>query len=273
MTAHASRLASVVAIPAAGPLLGWLVAGFVVMAGGLVALTARRHEPIPRASLASTRRALAYAVVYAACSSCFYRVISGALLGHDQSPWLLALGDVLAVTLGLFAWVMTLAEGHDLAAYGLRGAPSSRMGVTILMGLGAAALFAFRHADKLLRGLVHPSTDSVVFAGLFAAAGSAVPEELIFRGYLQGSLSGRMGRWAQVALPALVFTAVRALRFLPGVALPVESWLAYVAVVLPLGLWWGLMRDLAGGSIWPCLISHFLIEFVATLARSSPAAS
>jgi membrane protease YdiL (CAAX protease family) len=44
-------------------------------------------------------------------------------------------------------------------------------------------------------------------------------------------------------------------------------------VVLPLGLWWGLMRELSGGSLWPSLISHFFMEFGITLAHSSPAPS
>jgi hypothetical protein len=44
-------------------------------------------------------------------------------------------------------------------------------------------------------------------------------------------------------------------------------------MALPLGLWWGLMRDLAGGSIWPSLASHFLLEFGSTLASASPEAA
>jgi hypothetical protein len=42
-------------------------------------------------------------------------------------------------------------------------------------------------------------------------------------------------------------------------------------VALPLGLWWGLMRELAGGAIWTCLISHILLELGPTLAGTSPA--
>ena len=107
---------------------------------------------------------------------------------------------------------------------------------------------------------------------LFAALGSAIPEEVVFRGYLMTSLNGRAGQWARVALPALAFTAVRAVRFLPGSTLGVAGWLGYIfGVALPLGLWWGLMRELAGGAIWPGLISHFLLELGPLLAGSSPA--
>jgi hypothetical protein len=83
------------------------------------------------------------------------------------------------------------------------------------------------------------------------------------------TLEGRATRWARVALPALAFTAIRALRFDP-VNDTAAEWLVYLAgVVFPLGLWWGLMRDLAGGSLWPGLISHFLLEFGRTLERAS----
>jgi hypothetical protein len=62
------------------------------------------------------------------------------------------------------------------------------------------------------------------------------------------------------------------LRLLPGIGFGAGDWIVYVfGFVLPLGLWWGLMRELAGGSLWPCLASHFLLEFGATLAGASPA--
>jgi hypothetical protein len=65
---------------------------------------------------------------------------------------------------------------------------------------------------------------------------------------------------------------VRALRFTPGLGLGSPAWMFYIfGVVLPLGLWWGLMRELAGGALWPCLVSHFLLEFGSTLAGTSPA--
>ena len=52
-------------------------------------------------------------------------------------------------------------------------------------------------------------------------------------------------------LPARASTAGRSARFLPGMELSGAEWVKYVlGVVLPLGMWWGLMRHLAGGS--PC---------------------
>ena len=269
-----SFLTGALAPPSGSPLLGSLVAGFILLVVGLAALTARRPHLGPLASPEGTRRAVLYALVFALCSVAFWRVVSPALLGREQSPWLLALGDVIFVTLGLFAWVMALAEGYEWRDYGIRAPQPSRFVLTLLLGVGAAALYSFRGYLAVATERVRVTPDSLVFALVFAAIGSALPEELLFRGYLQGSLEGRTRRWAQVVIPALAFTVFRSLRFLPGVEQTPSEWVLYILrVALPLGLWWGLMRDLAGGSLWPCLISHFLLEFGTALASVSPPAS
>jgi membrane protease YdiL (CAAX protease family) len=262
---------SLVPQPPGAPSLNWLVGGFVLLVVGLAALTInRRHGKLE--SPQGTTRALLYALVYGLCAACFSRVLEGALLGRESSPWLLALGDVIFVTLGVFVWVMVIAEDRPLAAVGFRGARPGRLLLALLMGFGAAAFYASGPWLALIQGRIHVTPDTLVWALLFASVGSALPEEILFRGYLMGSLNGRVARWARVALPALAFTAVRALRYLPGPDLSLSGWVLYLAgVVLPLGLWWGLMRDLAGGSLWPSLASHFLLEFVNAIAGASPA--
>jgi membrane protease YdiL (CAAX protease family) len=256
-------------LPASHPLLGFLVAGFLLLVLGLIVLTIGRRRRAPLASAAGTGRALLYALVYGLCSACFLRVVNDALDGRVQSPWLFALGDVMFITLALFVWVMLLAEDRPPSALGFRGAPAGRMVLLSIMALGAVALYAPGPWRAILAGVVPITADSLVFATLFAAAASAFPEETLFRGYLIATLEGRATRWARVALPALAFTAIRALRFDP-VNDTAAEWLVYLAgVVFPLGLWWGLMRDLAGGSLWPGLISHFLLEFGRTLERAS----
>jgi membrane protease YdiL (CAAX protease family) len=255
----------------AHPLLGYLVAGFVLLAVGIAALTARRPGGMPLRSPQATRRAVAYFLVYALCFACFARVLSPAWSGEGRSPWLLALGDVIAVTLGLFAWVMALAEGHSWRDYGFRGGRTTRFALAFAMALMVAALYGLKRWAAVAAGRVTVTPDSLVFAFVFASLGSAFPEELLFRGFLQGSLDGRAARWAKVVMPALAFTGLRALRLLPGSDVPASAWLVHVLVIsLPLGLWWGLMRDLAGGSLWPCLLSHFLLEFGNALASTSP---
>ncbi len=256
--------------PHSEPLLSFLVAGYVLLAVGLVSLTARRPN-VPLASDAGTRRALLYILVYALCATCFWRVLSPALLGRDHSPWLLALGDVVFITLGMFAWVMAIAEPHSWRDYGFHMDGPARVALTLSLGAAAAFLVTQQAYGVIGSGRVRLTFDSVVFAFLASTVGSALPEELLFRGYLQGSLQGRANRWARLMLPAVAFALFRSARFLPGVDVTFGEWLKYVlGVALPLGMWWGLMRDLAGGSLWPSLASHFVTEFGTALASASP---
>jgi membrane protease YdiL (CAAX protease family) len=259
-------------LPGSGPLLGFLVAGFVLLVIGLAALTVRRHGRPSLSSATSTRRAVAWAVVYGLCAACFARVIQPALLGRDRSPWLLALGDVICVTLSLFVWVMALAEGHRFADYGFRARSAGQLAFFTLLAIAPLGLYLAPHVTLLLNGRAHITTDALVFASVFAALGSALPEELLFRGYLMGSLGRRSQHWARILLPAMAFAAVRSVRYLPGQGLTPAAWAFYLfGMVLPLGVWWGVVRDLAGGSLWPSLIANAAVEFVTVLATTSGA--
>ncbi len=258
--------AAIAALPASPPPIGSLLAGFVLMSAGLAALTYRRSHVVLR-SAAGTRRVLAIIAIYAVCSVWFMRVIAPAALGVETSSWLEALGDVLCVTLGLFVWVIALSERYERRDYGLHGAAPARLLVATLMGLGAVVVCGFWSYRRILLGLAPVGVDRVLFALTYAVLGSAVPDELLFRGLFMTSLNGRTSRWFRVVAPALLFTVVRGLRFLPGHELTTGAWLGWVfGTVLPLGLWWGLMRDLAGGSLWPGLLSHAVLEFGTRLA-------
>ena len=263
-------LTSTTPAPPNQPSLGSLVAGFVLLVIGLAVLTVRRHRE-PLQSPAATRRAVMYAVVYGLCISFFARVIGAALLGTERSPWLLALADVLFVTRALFIWVMVLAEGHSLRDYGFRRTPAARLMLTTVMGIGAVAVYAAGPYRAILMDQVKPTADTLVFALLYSAIGSALPDEILYRGYLMSSLDGRVGRWARVAIPALIFTAIHAIRFTFGLVQGVADLPVYVfGIILPLGLLWGLMRELSGGSLWPSLISHVLLVFGSAYAGMRP---
>jgi membrane protease YdiL (CAAX protease family) len=256
--------------PPAQVLTGSLLAGFIILVAGLAGLSIRRSRP-PIQSRHATVRALLYALVYGLVTACFSRVIGSALLGEDRSPWLLALADVTYVTSGLFVWVMALVEDYEPRAYGFRAVPMARLVLTGLMGIGAAAIFSL---DSYLSVAARPqiSADTLVFALVSATLGSAIPEETLFRGYLMSSLEGRTRIWERIAIAAIAFAAVRSLRMAPALGLGSPAWMFYAfGVVLPLGLWWGLMRELAGGAIWPCLLSHFLLEFGLALSGAPPA--
>jgi membrane protease YdiL (CAAX protease family) len=252
-----------------GPEIRLLLAGFAILVAGLALLTLRRTPGTPLRSVASTRRALGYALVFGLSTACFGRLIAPALFGDARSPWLYALGDVLFVTLALFIWVMTLAEGLRLSDLGFRGTAPLRMGLALVLGLASVFVYSSTPLFRLLATPWKLDHDLLVFGSLAAVLGSAIPEEVLFRGFLMGSLDGRVRRWARVALPALAFTAVRAARVLPGADVSTDDWLFFVfGATLPLGLWWGLVRDLAGGSIWPSLVSNAALQFILVVARS-----
>ena len=153
-------------------------------------------------------------------------------------------------------------------ALSVRGDVRTRVAPRVGVPVG---LFAGRHYADLLAGRVLVTGDSLVFAIAFAAVGSALPDEMLFRGYLQGALDTRTSRWVRLAVPALAFASLRGLRHLPGQDLTVEEWLRHLlGVAIPLGLWWGFMRDLARGSLWPTFISNLLLEFGRVLAGAPP---
>lgn len=267
-------MAHLIAIPAhatpSAPGLPWLVAGFTLLVVGLALLT-RRRGPWSLDEPRATARALGFCAVYVATFTCFARPLQPALLGVEDSPWLLALGDVTCVTLALLVWVTALAERRPWREYGYHGGPSGRMVMALGFGVLVAAFYSLRHHVAVAAGLGGLTPDRAVFAATLALAGTAIPEETLFRGYLQGSLDHH-NRWLRIGLPALAFTGARALRHLPGTDLSTDRWLMYVlGVAFPLGVAWGLMRDLARGSLWPSLVSNFLLEFGRALAGASPA--
>ena len=73
-------------------------------------------------------------------TACFIRVIVPRSRTSIAPPWLFALGDVIFVTLGLFVWVMVLAEGHDLKSYGFHGGRTARLPLAVIMGVGAVVV-------------------------------------------------------------------------------------------------------------------------------------
>jgi hypothetical protein len=174
-------LISVFRPPTSDP-LHFLVLGYLVLAVGLVWLTHRRPQ-MPMASDVGSRRALLYILVYAVCVTCFWRVLSPALLGREHSSWLLALGDVVFITLGMFAWVMKLAEPTHWREYGFHmdGAPRA----ALTLSLGRPQHFdhpAILRGNWLGEGASHRRQHGVrvpgVHGGIGAARGVAVPRLL-----------------------------------------------------------------------------------------------
>jgi len=146
-------------------LLGW----FVLLVAGLAFITRRPAPGAIASGGAHVARAFGFAAVYAGAWLCFARVLVPALLGNEHSPWLLALGDVIFVTTGLFAWLVKLAERRSWSEFGFRGSAAGRLVPTLLFGAGAAALFAASSYLKVASGRVAITTDTFVYSLLYAS--------------------------------------------------------------------------------------------------------
>jgi len=234
------------------PMLGSLVGGFALLVVGLAALTMSpsrgRQDPAR-----GTRRALSYAGVYGTLHG---RVLPGppaALLGNERSPWMLALGDVIFVTLrsspGSWCWPKASAD-----LYGLRRVQPGRLVLTMLMGLGAAAVYSLIPYARLLTGrTTRPRRHRVRIA--FCSAGLGVSGGNDLPGYLRGpSASGEPVAGSR----SRPWSSPPSARFDSGQK---EAWVArvdgYILGGLAPGLWWGLMRELAGARFGPACSRTF----------------
>ena len=79
-------------------------------------------------------------------------------------------------------------------------------------------------------------------------------EEMVFRGLLYGWLAGRWGTTAAWLVSSVVFAAAH-----------VEP--AHVLLVLPLGLWFGWLRQRTD-SLWPSLMAHVVNNGLAVTAAA-----
>jgi membrane protease YdiL (CAAX protease family) len=261
------------AAPIAPPPLGYLLAGFLLLVVGLAWLWRTRPRELALRSPQGTRRAIGYGVVFTLTSACFARVANPALAGTEHSPWLLALADVLFATQILFAWILLLVEDLPARDLGLRWAGGRRAGWAWLLCLAMPIVASLPHYLQLFRGKLPFSTDAAVFAGLFALGASSLPQEIIYRGYLQGSLEGRMALAPRVLLQAVLFAAFHLGRVIPGVDVSWSEFLVLIfGLLIPAGLFWGAMRELAGGSILPVLVSHFLLRLAQAWVTATPGA-
>ncbi len=266
-----SLITTVTHLPAAPPPLGLLLGGFALLVVGLAWLSRTRPQDLSLSSRRASGRALWYAVLYALTSAFFARLINPALQGQERSPWLLALCDVLFIALGLFAWFLVLVEDLPPRALGLHAGSGLRAAWTWTLCVTFGVVASLPHYLRLLSGQVPFSLDAMAFGALFAAGAASVPQELIFRGYLQGSLEGRMQRVPRVLIQALLYAGLHLGRILPGVDMSWSEFLVQVVgLLLPAGIFWGAMREWSGGSLLPVMVSHFLLRFGEAWVRTAP---
>jgi len=140
-----------------------------------------------------------------------------------------------------------------LGLLGLLGASHAADAVLVLVG-GAQSPGLARFDVALAR----LSPESLAFSLLALALGSAVGEELFFRGLLQRALEPRLGAAGAIAVAALAFGAAHG------------DWVHGGAAAV-LGLYLGALAQ-AAGSIRPAIAAHAANNALAVLQASSTTA-
>jgi CAAX protease family protein len=220
---------------------------------------------------------LLFAVVVVAVTGLLVLFVPHAIFAgrdlSDETALFLAEVLMLAGVVGATA-VMAWVEGRRVLSYGLRDwrAPP-RLAVGAFWGVALLTLLVVVLLAGGQIGIDHGdlSGAEAVTYGLLYAVGFivvALAEELLFRGYLQATLSRLVGFWPAACLLSLAFGAIH--QGNPG-----ESPLGIVAAVL-LGLvlclclrrsgslWWGIgfhaAWDWAQSFLWGTPVSGFVLE-------------
>jgi MYXO-CTERM domain-containing protein len=170
------------------------------------------------------------------------------------------IGALLALLLLVVSLPWRLRAGLGVAEpwrfVGLVG-PPARIGATWLRGaLKAAALLLVVVLGLLLAGAarwggLQGLTGAEILNALALALGVGFAEELVFRGWLWGELSERLGRRQALWGQALLFALLHPWWRLPGLA-----GAGLLAGLILLGLVLGLQRRADGGALWGAIGLH-----------------
>ena len=133
-----------------------------------------------------------------------------------------------------------------LAAIGLLGLSHAVEGLVSIAGIAESATLA-----RFAATLADAGAGELLLAVLAFTLGSAVAEELLFRGLVQRGLEGVVGAAGAIGVTALAFGAAHAD-------------LVHAAAALPLGIYLGVLAWL-DGSIRPALVAHAANNAVAVL--------
>lgn len=109
-----------------------------------------------------------------------------------------------------------------------------------------------------------PAARTAAWAALITALG----EEVLFRGLALHALARAWGRTragllASVVLAALLFAALHGIQVLTN-DLPRSAALLLILQALVVSIWWGALV-VAGGSLWPAVLLHFVVNAVAAV--------
>jgi membrane protease YdiL (CAAX protease family) len=177
--------------------------------------------------------------------------------------WLLRDREMLAM-LALFFISSLVALVIAVAPMGWRALPAlgfrpARFWTTVLGAVGAlivsVAVSQLGEPEGVKQALDVARTPSLFVASLVVMALLApLAEEAVFRGLLYGWVAGRWGTTIAWFASSILFAAAH-----------VEP--AHVLLVLPLGLWFGWLRQRTD-SLWPSLVAHVVNNGLAVVAAA-----
>ena len=177
--------------------------------------------------------------------------------------WLLRDREMLAM-LALFFISSLIALAIAVAPMGWRALPAlgfrpARFWTIVLGAVGAlivsVAVSQLGEPEGVKQALDVARTPSLFVASLVVMALLApLAEEAVFRGLLYGWVAGRWGTTIAWFASSILFAAAH-----------VEP--AHVLLVLPLGLWFGWLRQRTD-SLWPSLVAHVVNNGLAVVAAA-----
>jgi membrane protease YdiL (CAAX protease family) len=182
------------------------------------------------------------------------------MTAHAATPPVFPRADHLTFALILTAGAIALVglalriEGASMRSIGLgglvRGLGLGAAWWLIPAGVGLGVAIALGWGQVTL--MAAPSDALLKFAGLIALVflAEALPEELIFRGYIQSCLSGLVGAWGGVLIQAVLFTGFAVL--IGAAADPMQ-----IGFIAAFGVALGVLRA-ATGSLWAPIGFHLV---------------
>ncbi len=171
----------------------------------------------------------------------------------------MATGTILAFQFGIVVLAVLLALVFRIDLFGQLEFSVEAMNwgligtLPLLVSVWALADVRWAWADelrRLMRDMVVPLFRNAPAGTLFLVSLLAgVGEELLFRGVIQGGLSGLLGPWPALILASVMFGALHALTR------------AYFVIATLMGFYLGLFYLWTGNLLIPILI-HFLYDWV-----------
>ena len=203
------------------------------------------------------------ALAYIAASVLPVLVLGTTSAGLALSSFVAMLGGLLAV------WLWLRKSGSFVDALGLAGIANwpRALALAALAAGGTFAIFTAGGALARMLGLPSPEVEGTIALAtqspahlamwilLVAWLGAGFGEEVLWRGFLMdrlGRLPGLMrSPTAVLVLQAVIFGLAHAYQGAAG-----------VLITGTVGLWFGLVRRAAGGSIWPGVIGHAAVDTI-----------